>query len=220
MASIDQTKKIFILGSILFGVLVVVGLVWAVASDITAGGGTTTAPTFVDTNDPTFGPADATVTVRIFSDFQCPACQSADAGIRYAMTTYGDRVKFVWNDFPLQSIHANSLLASDAARAADEQGKFWVYAERLFADQPNWESLADPTEKFIAYAQALDLDATAFNAALTGRTYESFVMDDLREGEAIGLEATPTIYINDTKFLGALDRDTWDKEITSRLGQP
>ncbi|MFH1077998.1 MAG: thioredoxin domain-containing protein [Patescibacteria group bacterium] len=220
MASIDQSKKIFILGSIFLGVLVVVGLVWAIASDTSAGNGTTTAPTFVDTNDQTFGPADATVTIRVFSDFQCPACRSADAGLRYAMATYGNRVKFVWNDFPLQSIHANSLLASDAARAAGEQGKFWEYSERLFADQPNWESLADPTEKFIAYAQALDLDATAFNAALTNRKYESFVMDDLREGGAIGIEATPTFYINDTKFLGALDRDTWDKEIKARLGQP
>ncbi|MFH1973092.1 MAG: thioredoxin domain-containing protein [Patescibacteria group bacterium] len=217
MASIEQTQKAFILGSILLGVLIVVGLVWAVASDSVASD--PSHPVFVDTDAPTYGPADAKLTVRIFSDFQCPACRSADVGLRHAMETYGDRVRFVWNDFPLQSIHANSLLASNAARCAAEQGKFWEYSERLFADQPNWESLADPTERFVSYAQALDLDTVAFSSCLTERKYQSLVMDDLREGDDIGIDATPIFYFDETRVVGALDRDTWDKEIMSRLEQ-
>ena len=216
MPSIDQTKKAFILGSIALGVLMIVGIVWAVAADINAGNGGQ-APTFNDANDPTSGKADAKVTVRIFSDFQCPACRQAEDGVQYAMKTYGDRVRFVWDDFPLQAIHSNALLAADAARAAEAQGKFWEYQQRLYDDQPSWETLPDPTQKFVAYAQALDLDVKAFTDALTNRTYQDKVMSDLDEGQKLGIDGTPVFFIDDKRIVGAMDNATWDKEIQAAL---
>ena len=148
---------------------------------------------------------------------QVVGLRCVEDGLRYAMKTYGDRVRFVWNDFPLQAIHPNALLAADAARAADAQGKFWEYSQRLYEDQPNWASLPDPTDKLIAYAQALDLDVKTFTDALTNRTYQDKVMADLDEGSKLGIDGTPVFFINDKRIVGAMDHATWDKEIQAAL---
>lgn len=216
MASIDQTKKIFILGSITLGVLVIVALVWAIASESMAGGNGQT-PVFNDANDPVIGSETSKVTVHIFSDFQCPACQAAEPGLTYAIKTYADRVKFVWNDFPLQASHPNALLAADAARAAEDQGMFWEYEKRLYEDQANWVNLPDPTQQFIAYAQALELDVNAFAQSLTNRTFQDKVMADLEEGQKVGIQATPTFFINQKKIEGGMDNAGWDREIQAAL---
>jgi protein-disulfide isomerase len=195
--------------------LVVVGLVWAIASESMAGN---QSFTFNDANDPVKGPENATVVVRVFSDFQCPACRVAEAGLQYAIKTYGDRVRFVWNDFPLQAIHANALPAANAARCAEAQGKFWEYQGRLYDDQTNWESLQDPSEKFAAYAQALDLDVEAFSACYKDKAFQDYVMKDLQEGEGLGIEGTPAFFIGEKKVMGALTNEQWDTEIKAQLG--
>lgn len=215
MSSPDQTKKVFLLGTIGLGALIVVGLVWAVAS----GPGTSPSGTtnFDDTNDPETGATSSTVTVRVFGDFQCPACRSAEAGFSYAKNKYSDRVKFIWNDFPLQAIHPNGLAAANAARCAEAQGKFWEYHDKLYDDQPSWSQLAPPTNKFVAYADALGLNQTDFAKCLSDRTFENKIMADLKEGERNQVNGTPTFFINDSRNVGVLSNETWDTEITSQL---
>jgi protein-disulfide isomerase len=210
----DQAKKIFLLSTIVLGVFVVLGLVWAVSAEL---GGDKKTLSFNDDNDPIMGPGEAKVVVRIFSDFQCPACQAAEAGLKYAMDTYKDQVRFVWNDFPLQALHANALRAAEAARCAEVQGKFWEYRERLFADQAAWENLPDPLSKFRAYADALGLDANNFSSCLDSREYQNKIMDDLREGQANGVQATPIFFVGDKALVGAQDNDVWDREIQQQL---
>lgn len=212
--NVDQTKKVFLLGAIVLGALIVVGLVWAVASGPGSGGSSTS---FNDDNDPAFGPAEASTTVRVFGDFQCPACRAAEPGFQYAKTTYGDRVRFVWNDFPLQSIHPSALTAANAARCAEAQGKFWEYHDKLYADQPSWDRLPSPEQKFQDYANALGMDTTEFAACLKDRRYQNKVMDDLREGERNGVNSTPTFFIDNQRIVGVLEKDVWDREIQSRL---
>ncbi len=219
MSSTEQAQKVFLLGSIVLGVLIVGGLIWAVTSTgtgigVDSGGG---APAFSDDNDPSYGPGEAKVVVRTYGDFQCPACKAAEPGFRYALKTYGDKVRFVWNDFPLQSLHKNALTASNAARCAEDQGKFWEYHDRLYDDQSSWSDLISPQQSFVEYASALGLDKGLFESCLAEKKNNNKIMDDVAEGNRIGVNATPTFFIGNTKIAGVMDQSQWDKEIQSRL---
>ncbi|MFH1704363.1 MAG: thioredoxin domain-containing protein [Patescibacteria group bacterium] len=215
MESAEKVQKIFLLGSIVLVVLIIGGLIWAVFPS----GGAPKADgyTFNDDNDPSVGPGEADVIVRIYSDFQCPACRVAEAGFLYALKTYGDKVRFIWKDFPLQAIHQNSLLASNAARCAEAQGGFWEYHDRLYEDQQSWENLASPSDLFSDYAQSLDMDRAAFDSCLAEKKYQTKISDDLAEGVKNGVDATPTFFIGDKKFVGMIENDVWDMEIQAAL---
>lgn len=212
MNSSQQTQKFFLLGAIVVGALLVIGLIWAIAS-----GADPYRYSFRDDNDPAFGPAEASTTVRIFGDFQCIACKNAEPGVQYARQTYGDKVRFVWNDFPLTGSHPNAMAAANAARCAEAQGKFWEYHDRLYADQATWENIGSPAQQFTAYADALGLKSDAFGKCLSDRTYEYKVTDDMKEGERNSVGATPTFFINNSKIVGGMDRDQWDREIQRAL---
>lgn len=214
MNSADQTRKVFLLGTIGLGILIVVGLIWAIASGSNGG----SEVSFNDDNDPAVGPAEAKVTVRVFGDFQCPACRGAEAGFQYARKTYGDKVRFIWNDFPLQNTHPNALPSANAARCAEVQGKFWEYHDKLYAEQPNWSESASPKDAFISYALGLELDREQFSACLDNKTFQNKIIDDLNEGQRNAVNSTPTFFINNSKIVGILEKDVWDREIQSKLG--
>jgi len=124
----QSSNKGLLIGTIVVAVLIFLGLIWAVLS-VPNDGGTTPLPSgqvsFNDENDPSIGPDDAKVVVRLFEDLECPACKAAEPGVSYAIEKYSDRVRFIWNDFPLDSIHRNARAGANAARCAEEQGKFW-----------------------------------------------------------------------------------------------
>jgi protein-disulfide isomerase len=212
MASPDKLQKLFLLGSIVLGVLIIGGLIWAIAS----GPGPVPPRVFNDTNDPVFG-ADTEKVVRIFGDFQCPACRAAESGVTYALETYKDKVRFIWNDFPLQSIHPNALLAANAARCAEAQGKFWEYHDRLYGDQPSWDNLSNPAQKFKDYANALGLQTESFSTCLDKQEHQQKIMDDLSEGERNGVNATPYFFVGNTPVVGILTNADWDKNIQAYL---
>jgi len=212
MASPDKLQKLFLLGSIVLGIAIIGGLVWAIAS----GPGPVPPKVFDDKNDPVFG-ADTDKIVRIFGDFQCPACRAAESGVKYALEKYKDKVRFIWNDFPLQSIHPNALPAANAARCAEAQGKFWEYHDRLYADQPSWESLSNPTQKFKDYANALGLQNDAFATCLDKREHQQKIMADLSEGERNGVNATPSFFVGNTPVVGILTNADWDTNIQKLL---
>lgn len=215
MTSSEQTRKLFLLGTIGIGALIVVGLIWAMASGPGLGSGQSLS--FNDDNDPSFGPGESSVVVRVFGDFQCPACRAAEAGFAYAKKTYGDKVRFIWNDFPLQSLHPNALAAANAARCAEAQGKFWEYHDKLYAEQPNWDTLSSPTDAFLSYAIGLNLKKDDFTACMTDKTYQNKIMDDLQEGNRLGINGTPTFFIGDARTVGVLENDIWDRELQKRL---
>lgn len=216
MTSQEQTQKAFLLGSIILGVLIIGGLVWAVASSSPT---PSTVVGFIDDNDPSFGPADAAVTVRVFGDFQCPACRAAEDGFGYAKQTYGDKVRFVWDDFPLQSVHPNALPAANAARCAEAQGKFWEYHDRLYQDQLTWSTLSQPRDQFLAYAQALDLKKDEFATCYDKKTYQNKIMDDVAEGGRNRVDSTPTFFVNEERLVGVTTRESWDRVIQLELSK-
>jgi protein-disulfide isomerase len=141
-------------------------------------------------DDPSRGSASAPVTVIEFTDFQCPACRAIHPALDELLKTYADRVRFVVRDFPLEQ-HQQARKAAEAANAANAQGKFFEYAALLFKNQ---EALDVASLK--KYAAELGLDQARFNTALDAGTYAAEVQKDVADGEEVGVDSTPTIFIN------------------------
>lgn len=218
MDQVDKTRKLFLVGTGILGVLIVGGLVWAIAMGPGEGGGRIDSNVvFNDDSNPSKGPADAKVTVRVFSDFQCPACKYAEPAMEQIMKEYEGKVRFVWNDTPLMSIHANAQSAAIAGRCAQEQGKFWELASKLFENQQSWAKLSAPSQYFIDLAKGLGLDEGSFATCLSQDAPKMKVSQDLKEATAIGVEATPTFFVNRSKYEGALDVSQWRSILDAEL---
>lgn len=141
-------------------------------------------------DDPARGSATAPVTIVEFTDFQCPACAAMHPVIEEVLKSYGDKVRFVVRDFPLDH-HEHARKAAEAANAANEQGKFFEYIALLFQRQ---KALDVPSLK--KYATELGLDRTRFDAALDRGVYAAEVRNDIDDGELYGVSSTPTIFVN------------------------
>lgn len=146
------------------------------------------------------GAESGSVTLVEFADFQCPACASYHTLIKQLYEEYGDRVTFVFRHYPLIQIHPNALLSSQAAAAADAQGKFWEMHDLLFERQNNWSGSSDPTELFVGYAKELLLNEDQFRADLKNSDVKKKVLTDLSLGQKIKVNATPTFFVNGQKI--------------------
>jgi protein-disulfide isomerase len=141
-------------------------------------------------DDPARGDANAAVTIVEFTDFQCPACAAMHPVLEEVLKSYGNKVRFVVRDFPLNQ-HENARKAAEAADAANAQGKFFEYIAVLFKNQ---KALDVPSLK--KYASDLGLDRARFDAALDRGVYAAEVEKDVSDGELYGVSSTPTIFIN------------------------
>lgn len=213
MDQADKTRQIFLIGSIVLGVLIVGGLIWAIAMGPSGGNNIDSNIVFNDDSNPAQGPADAKVTVRIFSDFQCPACKVADPIVDQVMQDYSGKVRFVWNDLPLTSLHPNARAAAVAGRCAQEQDKFWEYRTKLYETQDSWSALTSPTDYFANLAAQLGLQRDRLVSCLASQTPVMKVAQDVQEAVSFGLEATPTFFVNRQKYEGVIDLQTWHQII-------
>jgi protein-disulfide isomerase len=166
----------------------------------------------VGADDAVLGPADAPVTIIEFSDFQCPFCQRVAPTLKQVREKYGDRVRIVWKDFPLTSIHPQAFKAAEAGNCAREQGKFWEYHDRLFANQSALQP--DALKKHAAEA---GLDAPKFNACLDTAKYSDRVQAQMGVGNGLGVQSTPSIYINGRLVAGAQPLDVFTSIIDDEL---
>jgi protein-disulfide isomerase len=137
------------------------------------------------------------VTVVEFADYQCPACGFIAPGLQELKETYKDRVTFVFRDFPL-NIHKNAVKAAQMAHIANEQGKFWEMHDKLFASQSEWENEEDPSDMFVGYAAELNMKTEGIKAKLGTDLYKDRITADIRDGELLGVNSTPTFFINNT----------------------
>ena len=166
----------------------------------------------VESGDPSLGPATAPVTIVEFSDFQCPFCQRVAPTLKQLRDTYGDRVRIVWKDFPLTAIHAQAFKAAEAAQCAHEQGKFWDYHDRLFGNQQ-----ALQPESLKKHAVDTGLDAGKFNECLDSGKYAQRVQTQIGVGAALGVNATPAVFINGRMLAGAQPYQTFAAVIDEEL---
>lgn len=143
---------------------------------------------------PSQGQAESSLVLEEFSDFQCPACKSAQPTIEDVLNTFGDRIYFKYRHYPLVTIHTQAFRAALAAECANDQGKFWEYHDLLFTNQPNFSA-----DDLVAYAKQLELKIEGedgFSACLDSRAKTDVVRADMREGDQRGVSGTPTFFLN------------------------
>lgn len=168
-------------------------------------------------DSPALGPEGAKVTIVEFSDYQCPACLTAENSVKQLMQQYNGKVRFVYRNFPLYSIHPNAGIAAEAALAAGEQGKFWEMHDKLFENQQAISKDGIVTIKKIA--KELNLDEAKFNGALESRKFASAVKKDYDDALRFGSEGTPTFFINGTKYFGAYNAEQLKQIIDAELAK-
>lgn len=157
------------------------------------------------------GPANAPITMIEFSDFQCPFCLTAFPTVQQVLSTYGDRIHFVYRHYPLAN-HPRARPAAEAAACANEQGKFWAFHDRLFSNQ---QLLEDANLK--EHAAQLGMDAAQFAACYDSRKYTADVDADIRAGDEAGVSGTPAFYINGRMLSGAQPFEAFKQIIDEEL---
>jgi predicted DsbA family dithiol-disulfide isomerase len=164
---------------------------------------------------PSVGPANAPVTLVEFSDFQCPYCQSYVSRLKTVKENYADRVRIVYRQYPIPSLHANAIKAAEASLCAQEQGKFWEMHDLMFQEQ-NRLTVAELKEK----AARLKMNKSKFDSCLdTGRFTEQ-VQEDMKEGSRFGVTGTPAIFLNGVLVDGgAVSYETLAKAIDKELAR-
>jgi protein-disulfide isomerase len=143
------------------------------------------------------GPKDAPITVVMFQDFQCPFSNRSQATIKQLIETYPNQIKLAFKNYPLP-FHKDAPLASEAALAAGEQGKFWEMHDKIFANQKKLK-----IDNLKSYAQELNLDMNKFNEDLETHQFKKVVDGDVKIAKSLGVRGTPTFFINGKKLVGA-----------------
>ncbi len=149
------------------------------------------------------GPDKSAIVLRLFSDFQCPYCEQFETqswpDLQAALKALpGNPVRFEFHQLPLEKLHPNARAAAEASECAAAQHQFWAYKDALF-DPKNWDSwtkAANPQPNFIALAGNLKLNGEAFKSCLAGRDGKARVDAGLQEAARIGVNGTPTLYVN------------------------
>ena len=174
-----------------------------------------TATTGLIDDDPSLGNPEASVVLVEFGDFQCPFCsrlfQETLPQIKEQYVKTG-KVRFIYRDFPLSSIHAVAQKAAEASECADEQGKFWQYHDMLYERQ---QSLSAANLK--VWASELGLDSALFNTCLDSGKYADEVQKDLSDGQAAGVTGTPATFVNGRLVPGAVPFETFRAVIEEEL---
>jgi len=193
--------------------------------------GSQTIPTgSMDDDDPVKGDPNAPITIVEFSDFQCPFCKKFHATtLPLLEKNYIDtgKVKFVYRDFPIRSIHPNAVPAALASECADDQEKFWQYHDSVFENQKSWGgmSVSNAISTFQQYASDVGLEMDEFNQCLGTAKHLTEVDGDLQDGRSYGVTGTPGFFVgNDelgyVKIIGAQPYSVFERLIedqTARL---
>lgn len=159
------------------------------------------------------GTREAPVTIVEFSDFQCPYCRAVVPTLKAVAARYPDRVRWVFRDFPIESLHPEAPLAHEAARCAGDQGKFWPYHDLLF-EQTN---LAPDALK--QYAAQVGLEASAFAQCLDSRRHRAGVAADVEAGSRFGVTGTPAFFVNGRPLIGNLPLAEFQRAIERELAR-
>jgi protein-disulfide isomerase len=157
------------------------------------------------------GPDAALVTIVTWGDFQCPFCARLAPVLAHVRQKYGDDVRIVYRHLAMRN-HRNAALAAEASIAAAEQGKFWPFHDRLFGSAGAL-SRADLEQD----AQALGLDLPRFRAALDDRRFRDVVVAETAAAEALGVDGTPTMFINGQPVVGSRDQAELDQLVDIHL---
>jgi Na+/H+ antiporter NhaA len=146
------------------------------------------------------GPESAPVTLVEYGDYECPYCGQAEVVIRELLDEFGDQLRYVWRHLPLNDVHPNTQMASEASEAAGAQGAFWPMHDRLLGGQ---DELRPPDLR--RHAEELGLDVERFWDELRRREHAERIAEDVASADASGVAGTPSFFINGLRHQGAYD---------------
>lgn len=176
----------------------------------------TNAGSIVD-DDPFLGSPEAPVTIVEFGDFQCPFCKRFfETTEREIIDTYvkTGKVRFVYRDFPITSIHPMAQKSAEASECADDQNKFWEYHDLLYQRQGDLGN-----ENLKRWARELGLNGATFDECLDSGKYKNEVERDYADGIALGVSGTPANIVNGRLVPGALPFEQFRAIIEAELAR-
>jgi protein-disulfide isomerase len=183
-------------------------LIWGRAQTQPAQDDVTRYDVSVD-DDPSIGPEDAPVTIIEFADYNCGYCRRFYQDTFEAlMDAYPNKIRFVYRDYPI----VGGLLAAESANCAGEQGAYWEYHDALFSGSNSADRAG-----YLAYAQDLGLDVTAFTECLDSGRQQDEVIADAQFAANLGISSTPTFFINGIPIVGARPLDSFVQIVESEL---
>lgn len=171
----------------------------------------------INEEDAAFGNKESQVKVVIFSDFQCPYCKSFYGLMRNAMKEFGERVFFDIKHLPLE-IHPKAQDAALASLCAKEQGKYWEYADKLYADQASWANVKN-NQVFKNYASNLRLKYQQFSDCMDNQKYKDQIENDKNEALKFNIVGTPAIFVNNNFQTGIAGYAEFKQAIESELSR-
>jgi protein-disulfide isomerase len=168
---------------------------------------------------PSLGPDDAKIVIVEFSDFQCPYCRRFHEDTYQALLkAYPGQIRFVYRNLPLPpTMHPDAMSAAIASLCANDQNVYWDYHDKLFSS----ESLNEAT--YIQYATDLGLNVEEFTACLSSGKHDEFIKQDTDFSTKLGVQSTPTFFINGLALIGAQPLSSFqqliDKELAGEIPQ-
>jgi protein-disulfide isomerase len=216
-----------------WGILVVIALILGGVFFITNHNkaGTSGSSTGTVTNHVTGGGSTGVKLVE-YGDFQCPACGSYYPLVTQVKDKYKDQIFFQFRNFPLYQIHQNAIAGARAAEAADMQNKYWEMYDKLYQENglyyqaqqqgqsyPTWISSNNPINEFSGYASTLGLNVTKFKQDYASKAVNDRVQADLKEGNKLKVDSTPTFFLDGKKITNPTTLDSFSKVIDAEIKQ-
>lgn len=166
---------------------------------------------------PGIGPEDAPIVIVEFSDFQCPFCKRFyDETYQQLLAAYPGKIRFVYRHLPLTSIHTEAFPSAEASMCANEQNTFWEYHDNIFENQDRLGK-----DLYMQIANDLKLDTAAFEDCLNAGKYRDLVQQDSDFALNLGVQSTPTFFINGLALVGAQPLSAFtqliDKELAGEI---
>jgi protein-disulfide isomerase len=159
------------------------------------------------------GPADAAVTLVEYGDYECPYCGAAYPIVKEVQARMGDRLRFVFRNFPITTSHPHAEQAAESAEAAAAQERFWEMHDVLYENQRHLED-----EDLRAYAEQIGLDVERFGKELAEHVHAARVREDFMSGVRSGVNGTPTFYINGLRHDDSYELETLLAALESAAG--
>lgn len=158
-------------------------------------------------DDFSYGAADAPVTIIIYSDFSCPYCKDMAALLKNEVTS-NKKARVVWRDFPVMSVHPEALLSHTAAWCAGQKGKFWEFHDGLFATADHSQAAV------LALGTQVGLQSNAFTTCMQSSEAKNAILQNVQEGNALGIDGTPYLFINDQRVSGLISAEELAQIVT------
>ena len=165
------------------------------------------------------GNPNAKVTLIEYADFQCPACAAMHETIKELQDNFKDNLRLVYRFFPLTEIHQNSLISAQAAYAAGLQGKFWEMFDMVYENQESWSDSPQAKSIFADYAKKLNLNLNRFNSDIDSDSTKKFITDEQSQGLDLGINATPTIFMNGKEIQNPATYEDFKKLIQDEINK-